>query len=439
MRWQGSVAHGGFDLGDRSNSSGAPSNPTCAENDADRLEAFLDQYGVALLAYARSISASAVDADDVYQQMLEAMLTSPPATEHGYQLYVWARRVIANEAISVHRARARKPEVALSDTHPPGGSAVQDPSEVLSEMELSSALSEALRRLRPDHARCLILRAEGFNYSKISELTGFSYAKVNRCLSEGRASLRNQFARINEGQDCARLSGALSAYADGSTSTSSRVDVELHLKNCLACQATLREYRSVPHRVATAFPLGFTVEASTGIHERIELWAQKAVDGTQTVWANVQEQVALRFAPIYQSAELVTAKNTVIAVSVTASIAAGTAGVTTVMRDSQSPPNDRANSAQQSKRQQVLPTSPTEVPADGADVDAQQQASPAPTEATAADVETPGYGRQAPKEPPYSQPASGHSAPVDDAVNSPEREDSVEYSGSSDSLPGLAP
>jgi DNA-directed RNA polymerase specialized sigma24 family protein len=34
------------------------------------------------------------------------------------------------------------------------------------------------------------MRAAGLSYTEIGELRGWTYTKVNRCLSEGRAALR---------------------------------------------------------------------------------------------------------------------------------------------------------------------------------------------------------------------------------------------------------
>jgi RNA polymerase sigma factor (sigma-70 family) len=46
-----------------------------------------------------------------------------------------------------------------------------------------------LARLRPDQRTGLGLLGAGFSYREISRLRGWTYTKVNRCLSEGRAAL----------------------------------------------------------------------------------------------------------------------------------------------------------------------------------------------------------------------------------------------------------
>ena len=47
-----------------------------------------------------------------------------------------------------------------------------------------------LAKLKPSERRALSLLALGYSYREICEQTGWSYTKVNRCLAEGRAALR---------------------------------------------------------------------------------------------------------------------------------------------------------------------------------------------------------------------------------------------------------
>ena len=51
-----------------------------------------------------------------------------------------------------------------------------------------------LTGLKPDERRALILKGEGYSYREICERTGWTYTKVNRCLAEGRARLRQSGA-----------------------------------------------------------------------------------------------------------------------------------------------------------------------------------------------------------------------------------------------------
>lgn len=71
-----------------------------------------------------------------------------------------------------------------------------DPSRLPDELAVVSAnVSEArhkLSQLKKDERRALSLLAIGYSYREICDVTGWTYTKVNRCISEGRASLRGK-------------------------------------------------------------------------------------------------------------------------------------------------------------------------------------------------------------------------------------------------------
>ena len=69
------------------------------------------------------------------------------------------------------------------------------------QLELAEEVVETRNRLgelKRDERRALSLLAVGYSYREIGELTGWTYTKVNRCLAEGRAALRELKA-----SDCA--------------------------------------------------------------------------------------------------------------------------------------------------------------------------------------------------------------------------------------------
>ena len=108
-----------------------------------------------------------------------------------------------------------------------------------------------------------MLRAQGYSYDQICEPTGYSYTKVNRCLSEGRRAFLERVAGIETGAECERLEPLLSALADGEAGADELASLRPHLKSCLSCRARLREYRAAPSRVAALVPPALVV-ASAG-------------------------------------------------------------------------------------------------------------------------------------------------------------------------------
>jgi RNA polymerase sigma factor (sigma-70 family) len=66
-----------------------------------------------------------------------------------------------------------------------------DPAERVIERDEGRS---RLRRLKPDERTALGMLAAGLSYKEIGQLRGWTYTKVNRCIAEGRASLRVQAA-----------------------------------------------------------------------------------------------------------------------------------------------------------------------------------------------------------------------------------------------------
>ncbi|MBJ7459098.1 MAG: sigma-70 family RNA polymerase sigma factor [Thermoleophilaceae bacterium] len=233
-----------------------------AESDQLQVEELIERYGNQWLATARRSSPTAADAEDAYQRALEVLLVSPPDERSPEGIAAWMHTVIRNEGLQI--VRSRKREVDADFEVIVGGLAgdVALPEDSLVDGEAHGIAKEALKRLRPDQTRCLLLRADGFDYPEICKLTGFSYAKVNRLLSEGRKSARMNVTAIDSGRECQRIEPLLSMFADGECDSAAEDDVLLHLRGCTSCQATLRDYKLAPRDLASLFPVGVLAIAS---------------------------------------------------------------------------------------------------------------------------------------------------------------------------------
>ena len=85
-------------------------------------------------------------------------------------------------------------------------------------------------------------------------MTGWSYTKVNRLLTEGRRTFLRRVSGIQRGADCVRYEPLLSALADGEASAEELAQLRPHMRTCLSCRAALREFRAMPERVASVVP-----------------------------------------------------------------------------------------------------------------------------------------------------------------------------------------
>ena len=213
--------------------------------------AVLTRHSAALLATARHYSATPEDAEDAYQRGVEILLTKAPTTREE-ELLPWLKTVVKHESFAVRKSSSRAALAAEPlDGEPDQHAWTDERAERYEQLRVGA---EAMAGLKPQEIRCLLLKAEGLSYQEICEATGFSYTKVNRCLTEGRRAFLKRVAGIEAGAECERLAPLISKVADGEASAEEMRVVRPHLKGCLACKATLREYRATPSRLAGLVP-----------------------------------------------------------------------------------------------------------------------------------------------------------------------------------------
>ena len=211
-----------------------------------------------LLRAARRHSICADDAHDAYQRAIEIFMGRAhrldPVRAPG-----WLHVVVKREAQALRRARhelltGTEPNLDLHEA-----SALPTPEEQLLSFDMMSRSAEALKRLKPHELRALGLRAQGHSYSDIGAITGWSYTKVNRCLSEGRRSFLERYEGIESGAECARWLPVISAMVDGEATPEQLVDLRPHLRNCPGCRATLRALRDSSRPIAALLPVPLAV------------------------------------------------------------------------------------------------------------------------------------------------------------------------------------
>jgi RNA polymerase sigma factor (sigma-70 family) len=250
-------------------------------------EALIASHDAVFRRTARRYSICADDAEDAYQRSLEILLTKAPSIEAD-SLVRWMQTVTKREALAVRRQRERLlsghgPSSDDEDRDPLDAiaSELAGPSERAASRERVARSGEALRALKPQEMRALTLKAQGYSYTEIGEITGWTYTKINRCMAEGRKRFLEVFADIEAGHRCERFATALSALADGESPNGLSDELELHLRACGSCRARLRAFRAIPNRVLELAPLPLTDQASGGamsawIGERVATVSEKA-------------------------------------------------------------------------------------------------------------------------------------------------------------------
>jgi RNA polymerase sigma factor (sigma-70 family) len=245
-----------------------------AESRRSAASALIQSHDAVFRRTARRYSICADDSEDAYQRALEILLTKAPPIE-GDSLVRWMQTVTKREALAVRRQRER-----LLGTHRSANPENDDdwdpldaiasespgPNDRLVRRERVARSGEALNALKPQEVRALTLKAQGYSYAEIGEITGWSYTKINRCMAEGRKRFLQVFAEIEDGRRCDQLATALSEMADGEDANGSKEALEFHLRSCAACRAKLRAYRAIPDKIFELMPAGPLLDQSMGGH-----------------------------------------------------------------------------------------------------------------------------------------------------------------------------
>jgi RNA polymerase sigma factor (sigma-70 family) len=152
----------------------------------------LASWEAALRRTARRYSLCADDAEDAYQRAVEILLTKPLPVDPRH-LAAWMQVVTRREALAVRRSRERLLGPSADDHGDSLDRIVCDRPDPQERLERREQVTDAVRlllELKPQERLALVLQAHGYSYAEIREICGWTYTKVNRCLAEGRARLR---------------------------------------------------------------------------------------------------------------------------------------------------------------------------------------------------------------------------------------------------------
>ena len=233
------------------------------------MAALLTAHGLALRRVARRFSLCEDDAEDALQRSLEIYVRRLGSIERATET-AWLKVVIRNEALAIRRTRAQSltRELVDLDARPDGELRALD--ERLAARERSARSAEALRGLKRDEALALLLKAEGHSYREIAESQGWTYTKVNRAITEGRARFLKGFRAIEQGEACERIAPVLGALAAGSATAAQLREARPHLRHCASCRAALRALHApLRRRVAALLPLGGLVAPAQWARARL--------------------------------------------------------------------------------------------------------------------------------------------------------------------------
>jgi RNA polymerase sigma factor (sigma-70 family) len=216
-----------------------------------------------LLRTARRYSICPDDAQDAYQRALEIFMTHAerldPARAAG-----WLHVVVQREALAIRRSRKKLVGSSDVDFDAHEARRLPTPEEQLLSFDMINRSAEALQRLKPQELRALWLKAQGHSYNDIGAITGWSYTKVNRCLTEGRRSFLERYAGIESGEECRRWMPVISAMVDGEATPEQILELRPHLRNCPGCRATLKALHDSSAPLSAVLPIPLAAVVTDG-------------------------------------------------------------------------------------------------------------------------------------------------------------------------------
>ena len=223
----------------------------------------ISQHADALLRTARRHSLCADDASDAYQRGLEIFLRNAGRIERA-RAASWLHTVIKHEAMAVRRSRQKLVGVEEFDGDALESLEVSAPEDRLMAFEDVTRAAEAIQALKPQEVRALWLRMEGRTYKEIAADLGWTYTKVNRCVTEGRRAFLARYAGIESGEECRRYETAISAFVDGELNPGEVSALRRHLRGCGGCRASMRSLRAGHQSLQLVFPVALAVDGLDG-------------------------------------------------------------------------------------------------------------------------------------------------------------------------------
>jgi RNA polymerase sigma factor (sigma-70 family) len=305
-----------------SEAAGVDPPERAGEMDRERGEALvlelLGAHADSLLRVARRYSMCADDAHDAYQRGLEILMRHAARLDPE-RAAGWLHTVVKHEALAINRSRRRIVGFAEVDLDALESRTSASPEERVLASDRVARSAEALHGLKPQEVRALWLKALGHSYEQICEVTGWTYTKVNRCLAEGRKSFLERYAGIESGQECERLAPALSAFVDGEADAAQTVALRAHLRQCLACRATVRGLHDASQPLTVVFPASALVVANGGVEHTGSFFVRVY----ETVSLHLHERAANSFLRAQAVFDTVTAGKMAAAAASAAAVAGG--------------------------------------------------------------------------------------------------------------------
>lgn len=144
-----------------------------------------------LRRYARSLTRSAPESEDLLQDCVEKALVNRAAWQ-GTNLKAWACRIMTNLHLNTRRFARRRPTVAIEEAEELVAAPVTD------DPLAKGRLLQAVDSLAPEaRAVLMLVVVEGYSYREVADILNIPEGTVMSRLSRARQALRDKMRAEN--------------------------------------------------------------------------------------------------------------------------------------------------------------------------------------------------------------------------------------------------
>lgn len=144
-----------------------------------------------LRRYARSLTRSAPESEDLLQDCVEKALVNRAAWQ-GTNLKAWACRIMTNLHLNTRRFARRRPTVAIEEAEELAAAPVTD------DPLAKGRLLQAVDSLAPEaRAVLMLVVVEGYSYREVADILNIPEGTVMSRLSRARQALRDKMRAEN--------------------------------------------------------------------------------------------------------------------------------------------------------------------------------------------------------------------------------------------------
>lgn len=164
----------------------------------ERFRRVLDEYGPALWRLTAGYASGRADREDLYQDILVALLKAVATFRGDSSLRTYVYRIAHNRGIS-HRRRWKRQPLAV----PPDDLVSRAPSPEAGAMAEArrSELIQAIRALPHGQRQTMMLHLEGLDHSEIADVLGTTANNIGVRLHRARRTIRQRLNPEQEGGD----------------------------------------------------------------------------------------------------------------------------------------------------------------------------------------------------------------------------------------------